>query len=130
MSEHLWQAGGARERGWRHLLDRLLPDFGDSADTAFFRDIALLGAAMFIVALGVYVATVHWTWPFPRDNATLIVGRDFLNLWMYGRAALEPDPGRFFDVGTYNRELHTLLGFDDYPGQNWPNGQVAGPLGG
>ena len=29
------------------------------------------------------------------------VGRDFLNLWMYGRAAVSPDPGQFYDLAAY-----------------------------
>jgi hypothetical protein len=59
-----------------------------------------------------------WAWPFPRDASTLVVGRDFLNFWMYGRAAWLPDPSRFYDPHLYNDALAALLG-PDYPGQNW-----------
>jgi Glycosyltransferase family 87 len=120
MAEHLLQSEGTAERLWRRLRHRLVPAFADQKDKEFFGDIALLGAVMFAGAIGAYLVTVDWSWPFPRDESTLIVGRDFLNLWMYGRAAFEPDPGRFYDVATYNRELQALLGFA-YPGQNWPN---------
>ena len=34
-----------------------------------------------------YVGTISWAGAFPRDATTLVVGRDFLNFWMYGRAA-------------------------------------------
>jgi hypothetical protein len=61
---------------------------------------------------------------FPRDKTGLVVGRDFLNLWMYGRAVTDADPERFYDLATYNTELLRLLG-PNYPGQNWPNPPTA-----
>ncbi len=61
---------------------------------------------------------MSWAGPFPRDASTLVVGRDFLNFWMYGRAAWLPDPSRFYDPHLYNDALAALLG-PDYPGQNW-----------
>lgn len=56
--------------------------------------------------------------PIPRDPSGLVVGRDFLNFWMYGKAAWSPDPGRWYDLATYQQALARLLG-DGYPGQNW-----------
>jgi hypothetical protein len=47
-----------------------------------------------------------------------VVGRDFLNFWMYGRAATLPDPGQWYDAAAYQHELAALLGAG-YPGQNW-----------
>jgi hypothetical protein len=47
-----------------------------------------------------------------------VVGRDFLNFWMYGRATALPDPGRWYDPAAYQNALATLLG-PGYPGQNW-----------
>ncbi|MGA9009110.1 MAG: hypothetical protein WB495_20060 [Xanthobacteraceae bacterium] len=44
-----------------------------------------------------YIWKMSWVAPFPRDGSTLVVGRDFLNFWMYGRAAWQPDPSRFYD---------------------------------
>jgi hypothetical protein len=101
-------------------LDGWTPAFDDPKDREFFRDLTWLAVVMFAVTLLAYVATVDWTKAFPRDSSTLIVGRDFLNIWMYGRASLDPDPGRFYDIATYNHELEALLG-SGYPGQNWPN---------
>ncbi|MFL6690806.1 MAG: glycosyltransferase family 87 protein [Alphaproteobacteria bacterium] len=69
------------------------------------------------MALGFYWKT-HWAAPFPRDGTTLVVGRDFLNFWMYGRAALESNPARFYDPGIYNHALAALMG-RGYPDQNW-----------
>ena len=65
-----------------------------------------------------YVLTLKWTAPIPHDATTLVVGRDFLNFWMYGRAAWLPDPSRFYDPQAYNAVLWAMLGAD-YPGQNW-----------
>jgi hypothetical protein len=80
----------------------------------------LLGAGTIFAVLtaGYYVFSATWTEPFPRDASTLVVGRDFLNFWMYGRAAWTPDPGRFYDVVHYRDTLSTFLGAH-YPGQNW-----------
>jgi hypothetical protein len=73
----------------------------------------------FVVVTAVYyVATISWVGPIPRDATTLVVGRDFLNFWMYGRAAWMPDPSRFYDPQLYRDALTALLGAG-YPGQNW-----------
>lgn len=112
-------AGGILHR-MAHALDALTPAFENPRDREFFRDLTWLAVVMFAIAAVGYLATVNWSTAFPRDSSTLIVGRDFLNIWMYGRAGLEPDPGRFYDIATYNRELEALLG-PGYPGQNWPN---------
>jgi hypothetical protein len=82
------------------------------------RALALLSLLFFVLVAGAYLYTANWGETIPRDGTSLVVGRDFLNFWMYGRAALTPDPGRFYDALTYNRELATLLGAG-YPGQNW-----------
>jgi hypothetical protein len=56
----------------------------------------LIGASAVFVVLtaGLYAWTISWMWPFPRDGSTLVVGRDFLNFWMYGQTAWTPDPSR------------------------------------
>jgi hypothetical protein len=82
------------------------------------RMLTLLGAFACVLTLALYVATITWSRPFPRDATSLVVGRDFLNAWMYGRAAFIADPGQFFDVARYQQELATFLG-PGYPGQNW-----------
>ncbi|HLN08847.1 MAG TPA: glycosyltransferase family 87 protein [Xanthobacteraceae bacterium] len=79
---------------------------------------ALLSAAFVVMAAVRYLSTISWVDHFPRDATTLVVGRDFLNFWMYGLAAATPDPGRWYDPAIYNGELAALLG-PDYPGQNW-----------
>lgn len=102
------------------LFDAWTPAFEDPKDREFYRDLTWFAVVMFAITLLAYVATVDWSKAFPRDSSTLIVGRDFLNIWMYGHASLAPDPGRFYDIATYNHELEALLG-PGYPGQNWPN---------
>jgi Glycosyltransferase family 87 len=79
---------------------------------------AILGGFFFIAALAAYLYSIDWRAAFPRDGSTLVIGRDFLNFWMYGRAAALPDPSRWYDAVAYQRELAALLGAD-YPGQNW-----------
>jgi hypothetical protein len=65
-----------------------------------------------------YVWKISWIGPIPRDATSLVVGRDFLNFWMYGREAWLADPSRFYDPLIYNDMLTAFLG-PDYPGQNW-----------
>ena len=76
-------------------------------------------SAVFVALTALYY---FWTLSFksslPKDATTLVVGRDFLQFWMYGRAAWAPNPGRFYDPQLYNDALTALLG--PYPGQNWP----------
>ena len=110
--------------GLRGLFVALVPQLDDPENTEFLRALLLLGGALFALTLVSYFCTVNWASPFPRDRATLVLGRDFLNLWMYGRALLDVDPARFYDVAIYNAELAKLLG-PGYPGQNWPNPPTA-----
>jgi hypothetical protein len=110
--------------GLRRVVNAITPELNDPNDTEFLRALLLLGGALFTLTLLTYFYTTNWTWPFPRDKATLVLGRDFLNLWMYGRAVFDIDPARFYDIATYNDELARLLG-PSYPLQNWPNPPTA-----
>jgi hypothetical protein len=110
--------------GLRRFFGAIVPETDAPENAEFLRALLLLGGALFTLTLLTYFCTTSWTWPFPRDKATLVLGRDFLNLWMYGRAALDIDPARFYDIATYNGELARLLG-PGYPGQNWPNPPTA-----
>jgi hypothetical protein len=111
--------------GLRRLIRDLAPETRDPANTEFLRALLVLGGALFLLTIVTYLATTNWAGAFPRDKATLVLGRDFLNLWMYGRALFEAgEPARFYDVATYNDALAKLLGAG-YPGQNWPNPPTA-----
>jgi hypothetical protein len=89
-----------------------------SPDRELARAFAILGAFFLVASAGVYLWKLDGGLPFPRDGSTLVVGRDFLNFWMYGRAAMLPDPGRWYDAALYQEALTGLLGAG-YPGQNW-----------
>ncbi len=82
------------------------------------KSFAILGGFFFAVAIGTYLYGLDVSTAFPRDGSTLVVGRDFLNFWMYGRAASLPDPGHWYDAAAYQHALAALLG-PGYPGQNW-----------
>jgi len=101
-------------------------------NTEAIRALSILGAFFFAVAAIGYILSASWHGDIPRDGTSLVVGRDFLNFWMYGRAAPTADPGRFYDAVEYNRALEAMLGAN-YPGQNWsyPPGIffLAAPLG-
>jgi hypothetical protein len=106
------------------LLRKLAPDTRDGANAEFLRALLILGGALFALTIVTYLCTTNWAGAFPRDKTTLVVGRDFLNLWMYGRAVFDAEPARFYDVAAYNAELANLLG-PGYLGQNWPNPPTA-----
>jgi hypothetical protein len=82
------------------------------------RAFVVLGAIAFVGTALAYLSTIAWVVPIPRDSTGLVVGRDFLNFWMYGRAAALPDPQRFYDPLVYSHELFALL-WPDYPEQNF-----------
>ena len=106
-------------------MQKLAPETRDPDDAEFLRALLLLGGALFVLTIATYLATASWAGAFPRDKATLVLGRDFLNLWMYGRALFEGgEPSRFYDIATYNAALAQMLG-PGYPGQNWPNPPTA-----
>lgn len=88
------------------------------SDRELIRVLAILGAFSLIATAGVYLYKLDWQLPFPRDGSTLVVGRDFLNFWMYGRAAALASPAQWYDVAAYQGALAALLGAD-YPGQHW-----------
>ncbi len=82
-----------------------------------FRGLVFASAALSISILATYLVTIDWQGTIPRDATTLAVGRDFLNFWMYGRAAVGPDPGRFYDILSYHQALRDQLGME--MGGNW-----------
>jgi hypothetical protein len=91
---------------------------GADETRAAIKAFAILGGFFFAAALGIYLYGLHAGASIPRDGSTLVVGRDFLNFWMYGRAAALPDPSHWYDAVAYQRALAALLG-PGYPGQNW-----------
>ncbi len=99
-------------------VDVWLPGNLAEEDRAFLRDILVGGAALFIATLLAYLATINWAPSYPRDSTTLVVGRDFMNFWVYGQAAISAEPGRFYDPAIYNAHLATILGAG-HPGLNW-----------
>jgi glycosyl transferase family 87 len=101
--------------GW---LAGLLPPALPHDNRTLFRDLAVLGSVLFTATAIFYVAGIDWSGAIPRDATRLAVGRDFLNFWMYGRAAAAPDPGRFYDLAAYHEAFRTLLGME-FNGQNW-----------
>ena len=100
--------------GW---LAGLLPAALERGERAMFRDLAILASALVALTFIAYVWTIDWRGAIPRDGTTLAVGRDFLNLWMHGRAAAISDPGQFYDLATYHHAIRDLLGME-LNGQN------------
>ena len=87
-------------------------------DRPVYRDVAIFGSVLFGLTAIAYVATISWTATIPRDGTSLAVGRDFLNFWMYGRAASSENLGAFYDIATYHAAIRDLAGYS-LNGQNW-----------
>jgi hypothetical protein len=87
---------------------------------------------LFVAYSAVYVLTLDLAHPLPRDGKVHVIGRDFLNFWMYGRAAFEAHPERYYDLGTYWAATNAITG-PGYPPQLWsypPNVMLlAAPFG-
>ncbi|MGI8525480.1 MAG: glycosyltransferase family 87 protein [Pseudolabrys sp.] len=90
----------------------------DEANRDVLQACAILGAFFVVATAGAYLYRLDWNPDIPRDGSTLVIGRDFLNIWMYGVASSLPDPGQWYDPRIYQRALASFLG-DGYPGQNW-----------
>lgn len=76
-------------------------------------------AAVLAVSYGILFILQLDTRPaIPRDGTTLVIGRDFLNFWMAGRAAWNPDPQRYYDLTTYQAAVAKVVG-PGYFGQVW-----------
>ena len=89
--------------------------------------IGLLGIGaglLLLIFVPAYLLTLTAGTGIPRDGTTLVVGRDFLNIWMYGRAAWQPDPAQYYDMERYLRALGPVVGAG-YPGQLWSYPPVA-----
>ena len=84
-----------------------------------------VGAALLLlVFVPAYLFTLTPGHGIPRDGTSLVVGRDFLNIWMYGRAAWEANPQRYYDMDSYLAALGPVVGAG-YPGQLWSYPPVA-----
>lgn len=84
-----------------------------------------IGAALLLlVFVPAYLLTITPGHGIARDGTSLVVGRDFLNIWMYGRAAWESDPARYYHMPTYLAALGPIVG-EGYPGQLWSYPPVA-----
>jgi hypothetical protein len=84
----------------------------------FIRAMLILGALAFAAAALFYFVTISWTAPIPRDRSTLVIGRDFLDFWINGRAAWAGNAGRLYDPRSLAQAVSLLLG-PHYPGQTW-----------
>ncbi len=73
---------------------------------------------LFVAYAGVFLSTLDFSHELVRDAKKHVLGRDFLNFWMYGRAAFEADPGQYYDLRTYWAATEPITG-PGYPQQLW-----------
>lgn len=70
------------------------------------------GAGVFflVVEIAYFGAWQHPSlWVPTPDAIDAVIGRDFLNIWMGGRAALAGGPAAWFDADTYNAVIRGIL---------------------
>lgn len=79
---------------------------------------------LLLVFVPAYLFTLTPGHGIPRDGTSLVVGRDFLNIWMYGRAAWGDDPARYYQMAHYHAAVGQVVGAG-YPGQLWSYPPVA-----
>ncbi|MEJ0010928.1 MAG: glycosyltransferase family 87 protein [Alphaproteobacteria bacterium] len=85
------------------------------------RMLRFTGGFCFLFLALAWMASWHWQggWLYEGvGTCDLVVGRDFFQFWQMGRAAWQPDPGRFYDFGHYLSALHGQLGAG-YCEQQW-----------
>ena len=85
-----------------------LPSQG--ANRALRRDLLVVSALVFALLAAMYSCTLHWQEGWLRETRGYVIGRDFLNVWMAGRAAFDADPGRYYHPETYTAALEQMLG--------------------
>lgn len=118
MTDQILMRQPGQANAFTRWLDGYLPAGLRAEDRPIYRDLLIFGVALFVLTAIAYVATISWTTAIPRDGTSLAVGRDFLNFWMYGRAATSENPGAFYDIPTYHAAIRDLLGYS-LNGQNW-----------
>ena len=89
-----------------------------SDTTERLRLLTWAAVALFVAYGAVYLAGLDFAHAIPRDGKLHVVGRDFLNFWMYGRAAFEAHPERYYDLWTYFAATDAITG-PGYPQQLW-----------
>jgi hypothetical protein len=102
--------------GW---LARLLPPALARDDRAFFRDLAVLGAALFGMTLMADALTNGWSGAIPRDGATPAVGRLQLAFGTYHL------PGPALIAPVFAACLRRLSGDEAFaPRPGWPESKL------
>lgn len=81
-----------------------------SSNPELRRGLIIVAAVSFVALLAAYLTTLQLQDGWVRETHGFVLGRDFLNFWMAGRAAWEPDPGRYYDPAFYTATLQQLLG--------------------
>lgn len=118
MTDHILMRPPAPANARKRWLAACLPSSLGADERPVYRDLLVFGAVLFALTAIAYVATISWTATIPRDGTSLAVGRDFLNFWMYGRAAWSDNAGAFYDIAIYHAAIRDLVGYS-LNGQNW-----------
>jgi hypothetical protein len=80
-----------------------------------------VAAAVFFLSLEIAYLVLGGLPPIAKpwvDATHFVLGRDFLNFWMGGRAVFGDGPAAWFDLHTYNAALRAMLG-TEYPEHFW-----------
>lgn len=98
-----------------------LPSAADGArSTEFLRLCRVVGLLISLFFLGLYATHVQLKDGYLRDAARYVVGIDFVNAWMMGRAGLqEESPERNYHIETYTKALRATVRDPEYTKQQW-----------
>ena len=83
-----------------------------------WKDTVAFSAFAFAAFVGTYLWLAQWSGPIPLDGSGMVVGKDFLNVWMMGREAFSDNPGRYYNIDLYRAAIQGMLG-ENYPQPNW-----------
>lgn len=73
----------------------------------------IIGGVFALVLVLAYASQLHWQGNVLRDYDGYVIGVDFVNSWMMGRAAWQGDAAANYEIIGYNHQVRALFGADD-----------------
>jgi hypothetical protein len=92
---------------------------GSGSDETYAKFTVAAAVFFLVLEVGYFAVSKTPSWAMPSlDAFGYAIGRDFLNTWMGGRAALADGPAVWFDLAAYNTALREFLGAN-FPDHFW-----------
>ncbi len=110
-----------------HIDPMFHSNFHSGPNAEARRGLLIVSSLLCLMLLVAYLFRLHWQHGYLFDYAPLVIGRDFMNFWMAGKTAWQPQIAPWYDVLDYSARLQAFLGAD-YAVQHWsypPNIMLA-----